>query len=210
MCTTHKHIDMTSWRHQGTFDKSATKKHNDAKRDRRDNGLTGNRRNVADHVIGLDNLVADGHHFVKSVVRNSGKPPCIILYTDEQLHDIRTLCTTRRTVWGIDKTFNLCDMHVTVTCYKQLTVEHTTTKEPPLFIGPMFIHDNSDFETYMTFLNHLKIKLADSDITDLVIGTDDEYALVKAVTTTFPDSTHVLCTRHLQQNVKTYSDRRRC
>ena len=35
----------------------------------------------------------------------------------------------------------------TVTCYKQMTVNRTRTNEPPLFIGPLFIHDNSDFDT---------------------------------------------------------------
>ena len=37
---------------------------------------------------------------------------------------------------------------------------------------------------------------------DLVIGTDDEKAMVMAIQTAFPEATHVLCTRHLVQNAK--------
>ena len=44
------------------------------------------------------------------------------------------------------------------------------------------------------------MKLIDSDLQQLVIGTDDEKAMVKAIKTAFPGSTHVLCSRHLKQN----------
>ena len=112
----------------------------------------------------------------------------------------KLLCCTGQTVLGIDKTFTLCDMHVTVTCYKQLTVVKEGTTEPPLFIGPILIHDNSDFDTYCNFFFNLKIKLNDVDTTNLVIGTDDEQALVNAIKAAFPQSQHILCTRHLRQN----------
>lgn len=36
----------------------------------------------------------------------------------------------------------------------------------------------------------------------MVIGSDDEQALVKALTSIFPEATHVLCSRHLRQNAK--------
>ena len=36
----------------------------------------------------------------------------------------------------------------------------------------------------------------------LVIGSDEETALVNAITRAFPDSTHILCTRHIRQNTK--------
>ena len=45
------------------------------------------------------------------------------------------------------------------------------------------------------------MKLVDSDLGQLVIGTDDEKAMVKAITSAFPESTHVLCSRHLKRNV---------
>ena len=66
----------------------------------------------------------------------------------------------------------------------------------------MFIHDNSDFETFSHFFYHLKLKLHDSPVSKLVIGSDDEKALVKAITAVFPEATHVLCTRHLEENAR--------
>ena len=119
------------------YEKSKEKKH------------VGHSNTVADQVMTLENMVSEGHHFVRSIIRTSKRPPCIILYTDEQMTDLKNLCCSGQTVLGIDKTFMLCKMHVTVTCYKQMTVTRTRTNEPPLFIGPLFIHDNSDFDTYM-------------------------------------------------------------
>ena len=64
--------------------------------------------------------------FVRSVFRGSGWSPTIILYTDEQIHDIKTICCTGKTVLGLDKTFMLCKMHVTISCYKKRTTEQVT------------------------------------------------------------------------------------
>ena len=50
------------------------------------------------------------------------------------------------------------------------------------------------------FFFDLKIKLTDVDTSNLVIGTDDERALVNAIETAFPQSHHILCSRHLRQN----------
>ena len=92
-------------------------------------------------------------------------------------------------------------MHVTMSGYKQLAVKRDNTGEPPLFFGPMYIHDYSDFESYSTFFTHIKTKLSGVDTRKLVIGTDDEKGMFNAITSSFPDSNHILCTRHLRQNV---------
>ena len=36
-----------------------------------------------------------------------------ILYIGQQIDDIKEMCCTGQTVLGVDKTFNLCRMHVT-------------------------------------------------------------------------------------------------
>ena len=137
---------------------------------------------------------------VRAVIRTNNKSPGVILYQDEQIEDLKSLCCSGKTVLGVDKTFNLCQMHVTVTCFKQLSVVRSDSKEAPIFMGPIFLHDNSDFETYCHFFHHLKVKLVDTNLSKLVIGSDDERAMVKAITTAFPEATHTLCTRHLRQN----------
>ena len=44
------------------------------------------------------------------------------------------------------------------------------------------------------------MKLIDSDLQQLVIRTDDEKAMVKAIKRAFLESIHILCSRHLKQN----------
>ena len=83
-----------------------------------------------------------------------------------------------------------------------MSVVMESRKEPPIFLGPIFIHDNSDFESFSNFFNHLRVKLINTNTDRLVFGTDEELALVNAITTAFPESGHILCTRHIRQNVK--------
>jgi hypothetical protein len=137
-------------------------------------------------------MVTDNHEFVRSIIRTSNRTPTIICYTDEQIMDLKNICASGQAILGVDKTYNLCDMHVTVTCYKQISVCKVTSKDPPIFIGPMFIHDNSDVETYGQFFSHLRLKLIDTPLDKMVIGTDDEKALVNAISTCFPDATHIM------------------
>jgi hypothetical protein len=98
------------------------------------------------------------------------------------------MCCTGQSILGIDKTFNLCDMHVTASCYKQTSVKMETIGEPPIFLGPIFIHDNSDFHNFTHFFHHLKIKLFGASTNQLAIGSDEEKDLVNAIKSTFPDS----------------------
>lgn len=79
-----------------------------------------------------------------SIVRDQGKAPCIIRYSEDQMTNLKTLCCSGQRILWVDKTFNLCDMHVTATCYKQIRVLKDMTNEPPIFLGSVFIHDNSD------------------------------------------------------------------
>ena len=176
------------------------KRRDEKKEEKEKNGVTYHRNNIADHIAQLQSRVASNDPFVRFVGHSSGKTPSIILFSDEQIRDVKNLCCNGQTVLGFDKTFNLCNMHVTVSCFKQLSVVRHSTGEPPLFLGPAFIHDNSDMTTYSMFFSHLKTHLMDVNTENLVIGTDDEAALKKAISLAFSSSNHVLCTRHLQEN----------
>ena len=90
-----------------------------AMKHRQEQGLTSYRQNIADHIIEIKNRVSMIDPFIRSVIRQAGKAPCIILYNDEQIQDIKQLCCMGKTVLGIVKTFNLCNIHVTVTELKQ-------------------------------------------------------------------------------------------
>lgn len=110
----------------------------------KNNKDVGHSSNIADQIQELENMVAEGQPFVRSITRNSPKSPCVILYTDSHISDIKTFCCSGQTVLGVDKTFMLCKMYVTVTCYKNLSVTRTRSGEPPVFLGPLFFHDYSD------------------------------------------------------------------
>ena len=95
-------------------------------------------------------------------------------------------------------------MFVTASTFKQLAVTNVDGGDTPIFLGPVFLHGNSTFETYATFFNALAVQLADVDTKRLVIDYDDEKALRKAIKHAFPFAKYVLCSRHLKNNVNDY------
>ena len=108
--------------------------------------------NYADHIRRVTEYLSQGHDYIRQLTYTGGRSPVIILYTDEQIEDIKTYCCSGKTVLGFDKTCNVADMHVTVSCFKQLSIIRTETRDNPIFIGPLFIHDYSDAEGYSIFL----------------------------------------------------------
>ena len=58
-------------------------------KERQNSGLTGNRQNIADHMIDTENRVSRNDPFIRFVIRQNGKAPCVILYHDEQIHDLK-------------------------------------------------------------------------------------------------------------------------
>ena len=59
------------------------------------------------------------------------------------------------TVIRVDKTFNLSQLHVTITAFKNLPVYEKVPGEHPIMLGPIFLHGNSDFDTFLLFFSHL-------------------------------------------------------
>ncbi len=76
-------------------------------------------------------------------------------------------------------------------------------------LGPLFLHWDGTYQTYQRFFSHLRTKF-DANINkevglcDLIIGSDEEKAILKAVGQSFPSATQLLCQRHLEQNVRWY------
>ena len=72
----------------------------------------------------------------------------------------------------------------------------------PTFIGPLFVHGNSDFASYSVFLSHLAARLADCDFRQLRVGSDGEASLRKSVEFNMKGVSLVACTRHLSENLR--------
>ena len=142
---------------------------------------------------------------MKLIVRQSQRVPIIILYTEDQINDLKRFCppyAAQSTVLGIDKTNNLSDVHVTVTVYKCLSVKRLDTDARPTFCGPLLLHGNSDRNTFFIFLQHLSGRLLDCAQLP-VLGSDEEMALRQAMALAIPHTPRLVCTRHVK---KTFSD----
>ena len=139
------------------------------------------KRNLADDVQTVLSKVQE-QKFVRSAVVAGNKPPTVIVYTDQQLADVKRFCTGRqkRCILGIDRTFNLGKCFVTVTTFKYVDVLRNKTNEPPVFLGPCYLHWDGTVATYANFFHHLRLHLTDdveagiSIPVSMLIGSDDE------------------------------------
>ncbi len=173
---------------------------------KRESQIPGASSNFADNMQQLVSMVQTGHIFARRVTFNGlNKVPSVMLYTDAQIADIKRFCCQpiHGTVLGFDKTFNLGDVHVTLGVFKHLGVTRKDTGTYPIFPGPIFLHGNSDVTTYMDFFSHLSTLLEGSPSTP-VFGSDNEQALVNAISRAFPQSHRINCTRHLRTNMTDY------
>ena len=173
--------------------------------------------NMADDVVQvLSMLNSDSHPFVQSVHVGRGKSPCVLLYTEHQLSDMRRFCCqgsdgAPQSVLGVDRTFNLGPCFVTVIVYTCKAVVRNDTRSHPTFVGPMFLHWDGQYLTYRRFFSEVQ-GLLDNDVSSTevrlsasaVIGSDEEKGLTKALRDVFSGSTHLLCVKHLRDNIIDY------
>ena len=121
-------------------------------------------------------MCQNGENNVREILFTPAKPTRVIVYSDEQLEDIKTNCTrTFGSVTGIDRTFNLGSCFVTTTTYKNQKILKRETLENPIFFGPSFLHWDSETDTYYKFLCHLNSKLGYQS--KLKIGRNEEKAI---------------------------------
>ncbi|GFR99689.1 hypothetical protein ElyMa_004535000 [Elysia marginata] len=146
-------------------------------------------------------------HYPGAAPQGNAKATRIVLFTTQQVRDIRRFCCSsppgEGTVLGVDKTFNLGQLHVTPTVFKHLGIVRPTTNTHPIFIGPTLIHGHSDRKTYSTFFPFIKQELEDAP-KDLVIGSDEEMAIRIAAKSVFPTGSLISCSRHLKSNMILY------
>ena len=167
---------------------------------------TQSRANFCDHIQTLASM-ANTHEFVQHVIHSKSKVPSVVLFTKYQIKDIQRFCCSSPqafvTPLSFDKTFNLGECHVTLGVYKNLALVHRDTRNHPIFIGPLFIHGNSDFQTFHLFFAIIASHLVDSSSAP-IIGSDEEQAMRKAMKVNFPKSYMLLCTRHLKANASSH------
>ena len=165
---------------------------------------------MADDILTLMNVMHD-HPFIQEIIQTKGKPPSVILYLKEQIQDIKLFCSSdkkRPSVLGVDRTFNLGPCFVTVLVYQQNNLFRKGTSNHPIMLGPVFLHWDGLYTTYNRFFSHIQGQL-EKDINgiqvsghQLVLGSDEEKALLKAMKEAFPTADNILCSRHIKDNLK--------
>jgi len=174
------------------------KKRRDAK-DRHVEGGMQHCANFADEMLAVINMMHTDT-FVRAVQATRKHVPSVILYDKHQLNDIKEFCFGGKegSVLAFDKTYNLGAIYVTPSIYKNLARCRRRTNDSPMFLGPIFMHGHSDFDTYAYFFGHLSACLVACKQQQLPMGSDDEAAMRKAMQHTFPQALFVVCCRHLK------------
>ena len=157
--------------------------------------------NFADQVNHIISLISNGDNFIHSMIHQSGKVPSIILQTSQSIAMVKDNCCHGKQVLGVDRTFNLGDVYVTATCFKHTSLLQKRTKDHPIFVGPILIHGSCTHDVYGYLFNRFAAELPPELISNLVIGSDDEPALRRAIRETLPEATNVLCSRHIKNNL---------
>ena len=117
-----------------------------------------------------------------------------------QIEDIVQLCCreTESSVLGIDTTFNLCNLWVTDSCYKNDRIVHNVTGNHPAFLGPLLFHFTKDESTFTRFA--LEMIALDPEVINIKkIGSDMEKAIYNGVKAIIPSAGQLYCVRHLSQ-----------
>ena len=71
------------------------------------------------------------------------------------------------------------------------------------------LHFDAKAPTYQAFFSHVADVLATPDVPteimthdQLVFGSDEEKAIIKAIKAAFPNASHIFCYRHIEENVR--------
>ena len=129
----------------------------------------------------------------------------IVLANDEQLSELVQFCTNQCSfsVFGIDPTFNIFDRNIslTVTTYRNLKLENVNTGKPPVFIGPLLMHQRKDWKTYSKFAHALTTAKPELEGI-LACGTDGEKALIEGFQRNLRFAVFLRCFLHFKDNIK--------
>ena len=94
-----------------------------------------------DHLHTLLRAQRDSVSFLKTVIVTD-QSYIVFAYTDKQLSDIEKFCykSTEAGVFAVDTTFNLCDLWITDTSYRNKRLVNTIDGGAPVHLGPIMLH----------------------------------------------------------------------
>lgn len=141
---------------------------------------------------------------VQAVINTKNKLPCVILYDEQQFSDMKRNLECG-SVLGIDCTYKFEDCYATMTVYQNSRALHQETYEPLLYLGPVFLHWDDEFLTYLSFFSHIMDKLEDTKPNfEVKLGKTLEFSLFRALKHAFPTSVHMVNSHHLKNLVHSH------
>lgn len=160
----------------------------------------------------VDNEVVDllamleGNPNVQQIILRKDKKPCLILYSGEQIEELKSnVLGQNGNVLGVSKTLQVGEWCVTPTGYKNTSIIHKGSPDSPIFLGPVFLHKETDFETYHAFFSHLRAVLSEETHSlDLKLGGNFDQSIFKAVRLCFPSDSPVLSLKLLRERILEY------
>ena len=176
----------------------------------------GKAQNSADEHVKIISELKNGpwKDFIQKFWLDKENRACMILYQPWQIDDLKQNCTItakKPSTLGIDTTFNCGECYVTPSVYQNNNVRRKNTGTNPVVPGPIFIHWDRSYVTYDDFIHHLRVLVRDADPDlnlgfelngELLIGSDEEKGLTKAIEDNFPNGVIFLCAEHLKEGTK--------
>jgi hypothetical protein len=157
------------------------------------------RQIIVDDILSVLSMFSNSN-FIKEVITTShSKTPSITLYTDVQMSLLKNAIGTGHVIL-IGRIFNVRSCFLTPLCFQSRNLTSRNIYVSPVMLGPMFLHWNGYFDSYYKFTSHLQAKLADTDQSNFIFGSDEESASLKTMALSFPHATRLLCTKHLKDN----------
>ena len=122
-----------------------------------------------------------------------------ILYNNRQLTDIEQFCCEEKNPvpLGIDTTFNLTDLWLTDTSYRNLRIVKVRDAKHPVFLGPCMLHFTKDASTFSRFF--LGLNAGNPGLRELkAVGVDMEAAIFDGFEANVPGIKRLVCVRHIK------------
>ena len=106
----------------------------------------------------------------------------MFLYNERQINDIKKFCCeySNQSILPIDTAFNLCDLWITNTSYRNKRLINRESGKNPIFVGPMMLHFTKNEGAFGRFA--LELLAADPKLIELKnLGFDRSQQYIKAL-----------------------------
>ena len=137
---------------------------------------------------------------IVKTVTVTGESVIAFAYTKKQMIDIEQFCCQfhNASVLGVDTKFNLCDLWITDTAYRNKRILNAENGDNLVHLGPIMLHFTKDSATFGRLaLEMLSINSKLKSIRS--IGVDLEAAIFNGFKSMIPNLGRLLCVRHLMK-----------